>query len=117
MFNKDTLIAIGLDRGYHSRTDLCDALGKILGIQTASMSAKITNKTFTNEESEQIASFLEMTPKEFCDTFFHGLFIETPSGTYRAKEFLGAKPTRRQKKKEEKRKSYEDVLEFFENRG
>lgn len=114
-FNEDSLLSICKDRGFYRTRDVYDSLGKVIGIEPASMRAKVREGKFTLEQTTWIAGALEMTPKEYCDTFLNGLFVETASGTYRCKPMLMKQPTRKETKLTKQQQAREETLKFFDD--
>ena len=81
----ETLLVIASDRGYRSEAALADAISKELGIPFKSVKRFLETGRMTWGQVVCLGAFLEMTPKEFCDTFLHGFFQETSEGTFRGR--------------------------------
>lgn len=80
----ETLMSVASDRGYRSESSLSLAISREFGIPFRSAEHIIKTGRMTWGQVACLGSFLEMTPKEFCDTFLHGYFIETTQGTFQA---------------------------------
>lgn len=93
LLNSEILYSIGKDRGYYSKQDLCNAIATLLDKTPQTVYQQISSRRdFSIEQAARIGFLLEMTPKEFCDTFLSGLFIETPSGSFRVRDLYSMKP-------------------------
>lgn len=84
-YNKETLVNVAKDRGYRTARERNELIGQILGLSHNTASKKINHGGWTSEEVAIIAMLFEMSPREFCDCFYHDLFIETPSGIFRSR--------------------------------
>lgn len=60
------------------------AISQDTGLSVSTIQNKIYSGHFSREEMLVIASYFEMTPKEFCDVFLNGLFYENELGHYTA---------------------------------
>lgn len=72
------------DRGYFTDAALVAAVGEALDISMLATSRLLNSGKFSWGQCVAIAGFFEMTPKEFCDIFLHGVFKETGDGVYKA---------------------------------
>lgn len=80
-YSSKVLKQIALNRGYYTDEALAQCLAEHMGKRPHVIMRKI-NQGFTQNEGAVVASFLEMSPKEYCDTFLHGLFKATREGHY-----------------------------------
>ena len=110
MFNKQVFVSICKDRGYMKRRDMDIIIGGLIGTSPHVAAMRINKGQFSIEDAEIIASWFEMTPREFCDCFFHGLFYETPSGSFRAvPHHAKPRPKEEPEEQETKRKSQSEL--------
>lgn len=79
----DTLTLISRDRGYFTEEGFTHALSRELELGYTETEKALKSGKLTFGQVLLIGSFLEMTPKEFCDTFLRGYFKDN-CGTYRA---------------------------------
>lgn len=121
-YEPDTLMKVAKSRGYYSKRSVVESLHKVLGIGKSTIYRKVKGDVpFNLSECCVIASTYEMTPREFCEVFLSGLFIEDSTGRYTAYvgdpgRFLHERNEeileRRQKRKEER---LEDLRKFLED--
>lgn len=84
VWNKEAFYAIAEDRGYKVRDALLNDLSKELDIPLKSAEKLIQQGRFTWGQVLIIGAMLEMTPREFSETFMRGYFEEVSEGQYRA---------------------------------
>ena len=83
-YNRKAFISIARDRGYMSDISLCYHMGKLLGCSQSTAQNMIRQGAFGVSAILAISAWLEMTPKEFCDTWLHGYFQEDAQGHFHA---------------------------------
>lgn len=49
-------------------------LAKVLGVNTSTVKAKISQSRLSHDDTIRIARFLHLTPQEYCDIFLKGVF-------------------------------------------
>ena len=81
-YDFDTLQRIALDRGYTTTRALADALQPIFDKERYWIVTKLKEGNLTKEQCEVIGSLLEMTPKEYYETFMKGFFKQTQNGRF-----------------------------------
>ena len=82
-WDKDRFLRIAADRGYQTEEALIQDVGKELNLDKARAERIIENGRFTWGQVLCLGAMLQITPKEFCDTFLNGYFVDR-YGEYRA---------------------------------
>lgn len=82
-WDRKKFMAITADRGYQTEEAVIYAIGQELKLDRARAKYILSKGRFTWAQVLCLGSMLEMTPKEFCDTFLAGYFIDQ-NGEYRA---------------------------------
>ena len=82
-WNKEKFDLIAQDRGYQTDEMVLSAVAEELRMSRANAKLAIQNGRFTWGQVLCLGAMMQMTPKEFCDTFLSGYFIEQ-FGEYRA---------------------------------
>lgn len=117
----DKFKLIARDRGYQTDEAIIYAIGQEVGLDRIRAKTLYETGRFTWGQVMCLGAMFEMTPKEFCDTFLSGYFVDT-YGDYRAcydnidKKELLKPPVRqyqisheRKEKEEAKRKKEEEA--------
>lgn len=81
-YSFDNLKRIALDRGYPNARSLASALQPYFGIERRRVITRIEEGHLTKEQCEVIGAFLEMSPKEYYETFMQGYFKQTRRGKF-----------------------------------
>lgn len=81
-YSLDNLKRIARDRGYPNVRNLASALQPYFGIDRKRVITKLEEGWLTKEQCEVIGAFLEMTPKEYYETFMQGYFKQTRRGAF-----------------------------------
>lgn len=82
-WDKDRFLLIAADRGYQTENALIADIAEELVLDRSGVRLLIDKGRFTWGQVLCLGAMLEMTPKEFCDTFLAGYFVEQ-SDDYRA---------------------------------
>lgn len=82
-WDRDTFFLIATDRGYQTEEAVVSMVGKELRLDRLKAKLSLEDGKFTWGQVLVLGAFMEMTPKEFCDTFLAGYFVEA-FGEYRA---------------------------------
>ncbi len=82
-WDKARFLRIAADRGYQTEEALIQDVGKELNLDKARAERIIENGRFTWGQVLCLGAMLQITPKEFCDTFLNGYFVDR-YGEYRA---------------------------------
>lgn len=82
-WDKEKFMSIAADRGYQTEGSLIGDIAKELELDRSGAQLIINRGRFTWGQVLCLGALLEMTPKEFCDTFLAGFFIDQ-YGEYRA---------------------------------
>ncbi len=82
-WDKEKFMSIAVDRGYQTEEALAQAVGKQLNLDRARATRILETGRFTWGQVLCLGAMLQVTPKEFCDTFLNGYFIDQ-FGEYRA---------------------------------
>ena len=82
-WDKERFLRIAADRGYQTEEALIQDVGKELNLDRARAERIIENGRFTWGQVLCLGAMLQITPKEFCDTFLAGYFVDS-HGEYRA---------------------------------
>ena len=112
-YSSDKLIEVTKHRGYYNTHAVAVGLSQNMELSVGTLKGKISSGHFSREEMIVIASFFEMTPKEFCDVFLNGLFNEDDLGHYIAhidSAYAVLHPQTDGKNRGKKKKSREDML-------
>lgn len=80
-FNAETLYTIGRDRGYLTKDSLLFDISRTLEMSLSATKEAIRTGKLTYGQVLIIGGLLQMTPREFCDTFLYDYFKEI-SETY-----------------------------------
>lgn len=83
-WDRDKFIHIAEDRGYQTEEMLIYDVGQELKLDRARAEAILQNGRFTWGQVLCLGAMMQMTPKEFCDTFLAGYFIDHGDDEYRA---------------------------------
>lgn len=75
-WNKELFLLVGKDRGYQTEEALIYAVQKELGLSRTKAKILVDKGRFTWGQVLCVGAMLEMTPKEFCDVFMSGYFVE-----------------------------------------
>lgn len=81
-YSSKTLELVAADRGY-SRQALVKKLSLYLNRSATVINAKIGSGNWTLDDIMIVGTLLEMTPKEFYETFLNGLFQENNIGIFK----------------------------------
>lgn len=74
-YDYDKLMQVVKHRGYLTPRSVAQVIKRVFGISLQAAEKKLDGTTrWSFEESFVIASYFEMTTKEYCDTFLNGLF-------------------------------------------
>lgn len=82
-WDKDKFNLIAQDRGYRTDEMVLSAVAEELRMSRTNAKLAIENGRFTWGQVLCLGAMMQMTPKEFCDTFLSGYFVEQ-FGEYRA---------------------------------
>lgn len=82
-WDRDKFMLIAADRGYQTDEAIIQDVGNELKLDRARAKAIIDRGRFTWGQVLCLGAMLQMTPKEFCDTFLAGYFTDQ-NGEYRA---------------------------------
>lgn len=82
-WDKRKLMMVARDRGYFSEIAVAYAIEQALEMPKQTIKKMLNEGKFTWGQVLVIGALFEMTPKEFCDTFLLGYFIEQ-GGEWRA---------------------------------
>ena len=82
-WDKEKFMLVAKDRGYLTEEGVIYIVGKELGLKRPAAKLIIEKGKFTWGQVLCIGALFEMTPKEFCDIFMAGYFVEK-FGEYRA---------------------------------
>lgn len=82
-WDRDKFFLIANDRGYQTEEAVVSMVGKELRLDRFKAKLSLEDGKFTWGQVLVLGAFMEMTPKEFCDTFLAGYFVEA-FGEYRA---------------------------------
>lgn len=120
-YSHEKLIEVTKHRGYYNIKSVAIAISQNTGLSVTTITNKIHSGHFSREEMIVIASYFEMTPKEFCDVFLNGLFNENSLGHYIAhidSAYAVLHPPKEksawQKQKEKKQKEREELLDTID---
>lgn len=82
-WDKEKFMSIAADRGYQTEEALVQDVGKELNLDRARAIRVLENGRFTWGQVLCLGAMLQTTPKEFCDTFLNGYFVDR-YGEFRA---------------------------------
>lgn len=82
-WNRERFNLIAADRGYQTEETIVSAVAEQLRLDRTRARMVIESGRFTWGQVLCLGAMLQMTPKEFCDTFLSGYFVEC-FGEYRA---------------------------------
>lgn len=117
-YSKEKLIQVTKHRGYYNPKAVAIAISQNTGIGVGTLETKISSGHFTREEMICIAAYFEMTPIEFCDVFFNGVFDEDDLGHFIAhidSVYALLHPPKKMTVREKKQKDIDDMLETIED--
>ena len=83
MWDRERFLLIAEDRGYFTEEAVMSAMAKELKLDMARARLILNSGRLTWGQVLTLGAFFEMTPKEFCDTFLAGYFIDS-FGEFRA---------------------------------
>ena len=83
-WDKEKFLLIAKDRGYQTEIALIHDVGDELNLGRAKAEAILDSGRFTWGQVLCLGAMMQMTPREFCDTFLSGYFIEHNDDEYRA---------------------------------
>lgn len=75
-WDKDRFLLVAEDNGYQTESALIYAVAKELNLNRARAEALINRGRFTWGQVLCLGAMLGMTPKEFCDVFLAGYFVD-----------------------------------------
>lgn len=82
-WDKERFLLIAADRGYQTESALVADIAKELVLDRSGVRVLMEKGRFTWGQVLCLGAMFEMTPKEFCDTFLAGYFVEM-QGEFRA---------------------------------
>lgn len=82
-WDRERFMLIANDRGYQTEEAVLQSVGIELQLDRARAKAIIEKGRFTWGQVLCLGAMMQMTPREFCDTFLNGYFVEQ-FGEYRA---------------------------------
>lgn len=82
-WDKERFLLIAADRGYQTQEALIQDVGKELNLDKVRAERLINCGRFTWGQVLCLGAMLQTTPKEFCDTFLNGYFVDR-YGDFRA---------------------------------
>ncbi len=83
-WDADKLMEIAKDRGYFTDYAVMAAVAEALNITLRGADGLIKSGKMSWGQCMVIGSVFEMTPKEFCDVFMSGYFVEVADGVFKA---------------------------------
>lgn len=75
-WDKEKFVKVCKDRGYATNISIIYAIKDELGLDRARAERIFNSGRFTWGQTICVAAMLEMTPREFCDIFLSGCFVE-----------------------------------------
>lgn len=84
VWNREAIMAIAYDRGYRVEESFISAVAKELDVTFLSAKRLLNSGKFTWGQVLILGLMLEMTPREFAETFMRDYFTEVADGVYRA---------------------------------
>ena len=82
-WDKERFLLIAADRGYQTENALVADIAKELVLDRSAVRLLMDKGRFTWGQVLILGEMFDMSPKEFCDTFLAGYFVEH-NGNYRA---------------------------------
>lgn len=82
-WDKERFLLIASDRGYQTENALVADISKELNLDRSATRLLMEKGRFTWGQVIVLGAMFEMTPREFCDTFLAGYFVNQ-NGVYRA---------------------------------
>ena len=82
-WDKERFLLIASDRGYQTESALVADISKELVLDRSAVRLLMDKGRFTWGQVLVLGAMFDMSPKEFCDTFLAGYFVEH-NGNYRA---------------------------------
>ena len=82
-WDKEKFMSIAADRGYQTEEALIQDVGKELNLDKVRAERLVNCGRFTWGQVLCLGAMLQITPKEFCDTFLNGFFVDR-YGEFRA---------------------------------
>ena len=82
-WDKEKFLLVATDRGYQTESAIIQAISEELRLDRTRARLIIDNGRFTWGQVLCVGAMFEMTPKEFCDIFLVGYFVDQ-FGEYRA---------------------------------
>ena len=82
-WDKERFLLIASDRGYQTENALIADIAKELALDRSAVRLLMEKGRFTWGQVIVLGAMFEMTPREFCDTFLAGYFVNR-NGIYRA---------------------------------
>jgi len=82
-WDKERFLLIAADRGYQTESALVADISKELVLDRSAVRLLMEKGRFTWGQVLVLGAMFDMSPKEFCDTFLAGYFVEH-NGNYRA---------------------------------
>lgn len=76
-WDRDKFMIVARDRGYRTEESIVYAIGKDLNLDRQRAMLLFKTGKFTWGQVLCVGALLEMTPKEFCDIFMSGYFVES----------------------------------------
>lgn len=83
VWDKEKFDLVAADRGYQTEETVVSVVGEELHLDRTRAKMVVDSGRFTWGQVLCLGAFLQMTPKEFCDVFLAGYFVER-YGEYRA---------------------------------
>lgn len=83
LWDRERFMLIANDRGFQTEEAVYSAIGEALHFERTRSRHILDTGRFTWGQVLVLGAYFEMTPKEFCDTFLSGYFVEQ-YGEYRA---------------------------------
>ena len=84
-WDMNTLMQVARDRGYFTELAVTASVSEALNISIGGADQLLQSGKMSWGQCMVIGSLFEMTPKEFCDVFMSGYFVEVADGVFRAK--------------------------------
>ena len=83
-WDAERLMAIARDRGYFTEVAVSAAIADALNITISGADKLLKSGRLTWSQCIIIGAIFEMTPKEYCDVFMSGYFVEVADGVFKA---------------------------------
>lgn len=84
-WDMEKLMQVTRDRGYFTELAVTASVAEALNISIGGADKLLQSGRMSWGQCMAIGAIFEMTPKEFCDVFMSGYFVEVADGVYRAK--------------------------------